>query len=100
MRRIISGNSANDLLKAQEIVVSLALLPPVMAGQALVLLAGPPSQLKQDLFVLGQPGFARGRFSGEYGAADDLGLSNSWLLVMRFVREQDSDVNAGVTDKI
>lgn len=38
------------------------------------------AQLKQDIFVLMQTGFKRGGYFVEFGAADGVHLSNTWLL--------------------
>lgn len=73
---ITSTSRLNQLLELQNDV-------PALMDQVLKLNGSSresPAQLKQDIFVLMQTGFKRGGYFVEFGAADGIHLSNTWLL--------------------
>jgi FkbM family methyltransferase len=59
-------------------------LPDDRVASALRLLKHSPSQLRQDIFVLSELNFKREGFFVEFGAADGLYLSNTYLLEHEF----------------
>src|SRR5215475_12583513 len=62
----------------------LSKLPDERVPLALRLLKDSHSQLRQDIFVLSELNFKRGGFFVEFGAADGLQLSNTYLLEREF----------------
>lgn len=59
-------------------------MPKSQRRQLKSYLPGSKSQLRQDLFVLSVLNFKRDGFFVEFGAADGVYLSNSWLLEQQF----------------
>ncbi len=62
----------------------LKFFPPRVAGELVQLISRSRSQIRQDLFVLAELEFKRNGFFVEFGAADGVNLSNSYILEMDF----------------
>ena len=70
--------------RASEDIDLLLELPEQHSSRLLNLLSDSKAQLRQDLFVLSELGFKEGGYFVEFGAANGMDLSNSYLLEKRF----------------
>lgn len=62
----------------------LKFLSPPIAGELVQFISRSRSQIRQDLFVLAELEFKRNGYFVEFGAADGVNLSNSYILEMDF----------------
>lgn len=59
-------------------------MPPERGAEAFKLLSASKSQLRQDIFALSELGFPKNGFFVEFGAADGVYLSNTYLMEQMF----------------
>lgn len=84
---ITTYDSLQKLRVDEKAVHDLALLKSFdekIVGKAIRLLDKSKSQIRQDIFVLGELGFKRDGFFVEFGATNGLDLSNTYLLEKEF----------------
>lgn len=83
--RTEEANWPEDADRPEEVVRAfLARMPEAHRCLLASLMKGSQAQLCQDLFVLSSLDFKRGGFFVEFGAAEGVGLSNTWLLEKQF----------------
>jgi FkbM family methyltransferase len=71
-------NQSNESAEAD--LKFLKLFSPLVAGECLHHLSRSKSQIRQDLFVLAELGFKKNGYFVEFGSADGINLSNSFIL--------------------